>query len=136
MASNDIVCIVNGNTYILNARNPSALSQVPEAERNQLIQLLKALKRQSTTQEDPGQFYAHPDTAAKTPRQPPSKPAPSPAVASGSTGRKLSEAEIGHLMAQLAMEERGRDRTSISKRGVYVFLFIVMMLILLLALIP
>jgi hypothetical protein len=136
MPSNDIVCIVNGNTFVLNPNNPSSLQQIPEMEKTQLIRLLEALKQQASSVAQPEYPYSVATGAPETPIPETTQAAFSPATNPGMKGRKLSEAEIGHLMAQLAMEERGRDRQPVTRRGLYIFLAIMTVAIMMLFLIP
>lgn len=116
MNSSAITFVINGATYRVGAGDSSAIRNIPEADRAELIALLEAVQIQ--------------DRASKTAIQSAAARAidptnPGQSKLAGESGQQLPKAErlgsgdVDALMAKLIMEEKRDHKPGLTKQGIY-----------------
>jgi hypothetical protein len=109
-----ITFIINGQTYSLRASDTAALAAIPQAERQQLIALLEAVKQQEERARALVQGAM--DRARKV------SPGPPGAAASGdyvAQPERLGSGDVDALMARLVMEENRARKPGPTKQDLY-----------------
>ncbi len=107
-----ITVIINNNTYSLSTSNAEAIRTIPNADRQQLIELLEVVKQQ--------------DSAAQSPVRPAATETTSTVYNAGKPidhqtirAERLSSGDVDSLMAQLIMEERSQQKPGLTKQTLY-----------------
>lgn len=115
-----ITFIINSTTYSLCAADTEAMSNIPAADRMQLIALLEALKSQNATSQEAVEKAVHYATRAT----------PAASVSSDSSyvagqieqnvkPERLGAGDVDALMVRLAMEENRNKKQGLTKQGIY-----------------
>lgn len=106
-----ITCIVNGNAYALNAADVKSMEKLLPADRQQLVDLLEAIKRQNSKREREVEKSSLEISALKKNIVPQEKIKP----------ERMSSQDIDDLMAKLIREEQQnkKPRARPSKRFRY-----------------
>jgi hypothetical protein len=109
-----ITFIINGKTYSLRASDTAALAAIPQAERQQLIALLEAVKQQE--ERAMALVQGAMDRARNT------SPGLPGAAASGdyqAQPERLGRGDVDALMARLVMEENRSRKPGPTRQDVY-----------------
>jgi len=134
MPQSTVTFILNNNTYQLSADNAGAIRNIPKTDREQLISLLEAIKKQ-----DQQAQIAVQEAMAKA--QIPIPAATTVTMTEDQIDQqqinpaRLSSSEADEMMARLIMEERSNQKPGLTTQSLYKFIagfaFIVLLLILL-----
>ncbi|MFK8050921.1 MAG: hypothetical protein AB8B81_21015 [Halioglobus sp.] len=124
MNSSAITFVINGATYRLGAGDISAIRNIPEADRAELVALLEAVQAQDVASKAAVQAAAARATISIS-------------SSVGSSGQPLPKAErlgsgdVDALMAKLIMEEKRERKPGLTKQGIYkvVGFFVVVILL-------
>jgi hypothetical protein len=124
-----ITFVLNGKTFSLRAGDAEAIGAIPAAERQQLLALLEAVQRQEERARaiarkavDKARMTSHGATAA----------APAGSVMAGHD--RLGGADVDALMARLVMEEERNRKPGLTRQGIYKWLLVAAIVIVLLVL--
>ena len=130
MTSSAITFVINGATYRVSADDSSAIRNIPEADRKELIALLEAVQVQDGVSRAAVQSAAARAAASTNSGQ---------SQQTGDPGQQIPKAErlgsgdVDALMAKLIMEEKRDRKPGLTKQGVYkvvgVFAAIVLLLV-------
>lgn len=93
-----ITVIINNQTYSLSAGNVEAIRHIPDADRQQLIELLEVVKQQESATQSPPVRQVTTET---------------------SRSERLGSGDVDSLMAQLIMEERSQQKPGLTKQTIY-----------------
>lgn len=112
--------ILNGNTYKVGPTDTDAIRQIPKAERQQLIELLEAVKLQDRlAQVAVQQAVSKADQAASAVKAKPGYEAVSTTLPPEATTERLGEGDIDDLMTRLIMEERTNQKPQTTPQTIY-----------------
>lgn len=115
-----ITVIINGKDYQLSADNPEAVSQLPKAERNELLRLLNAIQQQQSRSQQT-QEHALRAVTARPSKAPRLHSAQEQASLGLKQAGKLGRGDADALMARLIQEESRDRKPGLSKQGIYKF---------------
>ena len=110
-----IILIINKKPYTLKAGDTEAISNIPKADRQQLITLLEAIKRLESPEPSVAQqVAAQINTSTQT-------SAISPNVGNMPDMRteRLRSGDVEAVMAQLIMEEKQQQKPGLTKHSIY-----------------
>ncbi len=115
MSKEKITFIINNTTYSLHANDSAAIRQMPKADRQQLIDLLDAVKQQDRLAQIAVQSAA---STAKQATQTTTNAIDSIANQTVKSER-LSSGDIDDLMTRLAQEEKRNKKPEMTKQTIY-----------------
>lgn len=134
MEKTPITLILNGNTYRLSANDTQAINQIPKAERQQLISLLDAIKREeqlseAAVQQSLNKVKVTTQTASNI-----TKPVNISAAPTAKPER-LGSGDVDAIMSRLILEEKQHQKPGLTKGTIYKWMAGIVVVIILLALI-
>lgn len=116
MNSNPITVVINGATYRVSANDSSAIRNIPEADRAELIALLEAVQIQDRASRAAIQSAAAGAATSTSPGQPQLTGDPDRHIP---RAERLGSGEVDALMAKLIMEEKRDRKPGLTKQGIY-----------------
>tara|TARA_R110002110_G_scaffold415765_3_gene655332 strand:+ start:101179 stop:101565 length:387 start_codon:yes stop_codon:yes gene_type:complete len=109
-----ITFVINGNTYQLRADDPASLGKLAGADRDQLLDVLEAIRQQEQrAQAAAAQRAATAQTQGSTVDYAAQHATPKP--------ERVGRGDVDALMARLAMEEKQTRSSGITRQGLYKF---------------
>lgn len=116
MNSSAITFVINGATYRVNAGDSSAIRNIPEADRAELIALLQAVQVQDIASKAAVQGAAARVGATTNPSQ--SKRL-GDSLQQSPKAERLGSGDVDALMAKLIMEDKRDQKPGLTKQGIY-----------------
>ena len=126
-----ITFVINGQTFSLRASDSSSIDAVPAAERQQLVELLEAVKQRQKRAATTARQALEKAAVATTDRAGSARPDYQPAKP-----ERMGSGDVDALMARLVMEENRNRKPGMTRQDLYKWLLggaaIVILLVLLL----
>ncbi len=121
MESPTITVTINGSIFELNVADSDAIGRVPPAERQQLLELLEAIKQQNATvANDISPGHSDLDEGLVSNIRYDSNSVMG--EQNSSTPERLGTGDADLLMARLIMEERANQKPGLTQRSMYKFI--------------
>lgn len=128
MNQQDIIVIINKKPYTLNASDVDKIRNIPSADRQQLIVLLEAIKREElSTQQATAKINASTSTISDDTNNEPGSQFVQPET--------LKNADPDALMAQLIMEDKSNQKPGLTKHSIQKWTAIIAVVVFLLILV-
>lgn len=120
-----ITCVINGNAYKLSAGDVSAMSNMPEADREPLLLMVDAIKAQQLKTQAALQQALHKTTHSASAAAKPAEEKP----------ERLGAGDIDALMAKLVLEEKQQKKPPLTQQKIIKIMLAVVAAIILITLI-